>query len=112
LGTDGLYLNIDEFRINNKDKESYRPFIIVRNEALQYPICVYRFSDSEYHALWMQCTHQGTELQVSGNLLHCPAHGSEFNNRGNITSGPADKNLRTFPVTVMQDKLFIDLRKV
>ena len=112
LGTDGLYLDKDEFRIDKKDKEGFRPFVVVRNEALQYPICVYRINDSEYHALWMQCTHQGTELQVSGNLLHCPAHGSEFSNKGKITSGPADKDLRTFPVTVTQNELFIDLRKV
>ena len=112
LGNDGLYLSRDEFRIDKKDSENFRPFIVVRNEALQYPICVYRISDSEFHALWMQCTHQGTELQVSGNLLHCPAHGSEFSNKGKITSGPADKDLRTFPVTVTQNELFIDLRKV
>ena len=112
LGTDGLYLNSDEFRIASKGNDIFRPFIVVRNEALQYPICVYRISDSEYHAMWMQCTHQGAELQVSGNLLHCPAHGSEFSNKGRITNGPADKDLRTFPVIVMNNELFIDLRKV
>ena len=112
LGADGLFLDRDEFRINKKGDDSFRSFIVVRNEALQYPICVYRINDSEYHALWMQCTHQGTELQVSGNVLHCPAHGSEFNSKGNITSGPADKDLRRFPVTVTQNELFIDLRKV
>jgi Ferredoxin subunits of nitrite reductase and ring-hydroxylating dioxygenases len=112
LATDGLYLSSDEFKFNSKENGSFRSFIVVRNEALQYPICVYRVNDSEYHALWMQCTHQGAELQVSGNLLHCPAHGSEFSNKGMITAGPADKNLRTFPVTVMNNELFIDLRKV
>ena len=112
LGTDGIYLGKDEFRDSKKGDENYRSYIIVRNEALQYPICVYRINDSEYHALWMQCTHQGTELQVSGDFLHCPAHGSEFSNNGRITNGPADKDLRTFPVTVTQNELFIDLRKV
>jgi len=112
LSTDGLLVNADEFKIIKGGTESYRSYIIVRNEVLQYPICVYRVSDSEYSALWMQCTHQGTELQASGDFLQCPAHGSEFSNRGKITNGPADKDLRTFPVTVSKNELFIDLRKI
>jgi Rieske Fe-S protein len=59
----------------------------------------------------MQCTHQGTELQASGDVLQCPAHGSEFNNKGQVTNGPADNGLRTFPITVTNTELLIDLRK-
>jgi len=59
----------------------------------------------------MRCTHQGAELQASGDVLQCAAHGSEFNNRGMVRNGPAISNLRTFPVTVSQDQVFIDLRK-
>jgi len=111
LGKDGLIIASDEFKIKQKGNILYRSFIIVRNEALQYPVCVYRFSDTEYTALWMRCTHQGTELQASGAFLQCTAHGSEFSNKGKVTSGPADKDLRTFPVTVNNNELFIDLRK-
>jgi len=111
LSMDGVLLNADDFRIMEQGKASYRSFIIVRNEALQYPICVYRFNENEYSALWMQCSHQGTELQASGDFLHCTAHGSEFSNKGKVTNGPADKDLRTFPVTTTNNQLFIDLRK-
>ena len=111
LGKDGLTVSKDEFKIRQKDNTAHRSFIIVRNDALQYPVCVYRFSDQEYSALWMRCTHQGTELQASGDFLQCPAHGSEFNNKGLVTNGPADSSLRTFPVTVNNNELFIDLRK-
>lgn len=112
LGSDGLFVNTDEFKISKKGVAGFRPFIIVRNDALQYPICVYRIDDSEYRALWMQCTHQGAELQASGQFLQCPAHGSEFSNNGKITNGPADRDLRAFQVTVTKNELFIDLRKV
>ena len=111
LNTDGVMVDANEFRMMSKGKVSYRSFIIVRNEALQYPICVYRLNENEYSALWMQCSHQGTELQASGDFLQCTAHGSEFSNKGKVTNGPADKDLRTFPVTVTNDQLFIDLRK-
>ena len=112
LGTDGLFINTGEFKIGKKGKDSYRSFVVVRNEALQYPVCVYRLSDAEYTALWMSCTHQGAELQASGDFLQCPAHGSEFSNKGKMTNGPADRDLRTFPVTVNKNELFIDLRRV
>jgi len=111
LGKDGLTINKNDFKLGQKDNSAYRSFIIVRNDALQYPVCVYRFSDEQYSALWMKCTHQGTELNASGEFLQCPAHGSEFNSNGKVRSGPADKDLRTFPVVVSSNELFIDLRK-
>ena len=112
LGKDGLTIDANEFIAKKNSKTTYRSFIIVRNETLQYPICVYRFNDKEYSALWMRCTHQGTELQVSGDYLQCTAHGSEFNNKGIVKTGPADMNLRSFPVTVNNNQIFIDLRAV
>jgi Rieske Fe-S protein len=112
LGKDGLTLTKDDFKIKQKGGTAYTTFIIVRNDSLQFPICVYRFSDNEYSALWMKCAHQGAELNASGDVLQCPAHGSEFNNRGQVTNGPANANLRTFPVIVNGNELFIDLRKV
>ena len=112
LGKDSLTVDAKEFITKQNNKTSYRSFIIVRNEALQYPICVYRFSEKEYSALWMRCTHQGTELQASGDHLQCTAHGSEFDNKGTVKNGPADRNLRNFPVTVSNNQLFIDLRAI
>lgn len=112
LGKDGLFVDVNEFVTKQNGKTIYRPFIIVRNDALQYPVCVYRFNDNEYSALWMRCTHQGAELQASGDRLQCPAHGSEFDNKGIVKTGPADKSLRSFPITVTNNQLFIDMRAV
>ncbi len=111
LSKDGLIIKKEEFQIKQKGGMAYSSFIIVRNDSLQYPICVYRFNEEEYAAIWMKCTHQGTELQASGDVLQCPAHGSEFNNKGVVTNGPAGSNLRTFPITINNSELFIDLRK-
>jgi len=112
LGKDGLFVDTNEFVTKQNGKTIYRSFIIVRNDALQYPVCVYRFSDNEYSALWMRCTHQGTELQASGDRLQCTAHGSEFDNRGSVKTGPADRSLRSFPVSVSNNQLFIDMRAI
>jgi Rieske Fe-S protein len=109
LNENGLIINKDEFKVD--DKGSFNRFIVVRNENLLFPICIFRFSDLEYSAIWLKCAHQGAEVNVIGDMLQCPAHGSEYDNRGNVTNGPAISNLRTFPVEVKNTELFVDLRK-
>ena len=109
LEKDGLLVEKDQFRVGSKG--SFSSFIVVRNESLLFPICIYRFSDEDYSAIWLKCAHMGAEVNVVGDMLQCPAHGSEYNNRGQVTNGPATTNLRTFPVIVRTNDLFIDLRK-
>lgn len=106
----GISVLKSEFVYLKKDKPMTRSYLIVRNESLQFPIYVYRFSDELYSALFMKCSHQGNELQAAGDHLHCPAHGSEFNNKGLVVQGPAESNLRTFNVVSGPGKIFIDLR--
>lgn len=84
-------------------------YIVAQNDKLEYPISVFRFGDGDYSALLMRCTHQGTELTVFGDRLQCPAHGSEFTNRGVVANGPADTNLRMFPVRLDGNTLRINL---
>ncbi len=106
-----LTVPLKEFTETNKQGVvSHRAYIIVRHESLQYPICVYRHANNEYTALWLRCTHQGAELQVSGDTLVCQAHGSEFSNKGKVTSGPADQDLRTFKTYTENDLLNIILK--
>lgn len=105
----GIAVPKSEFFYMKKDKQLTRSYIIVRNEALEFPIYLYRFSDSEYSALLMKCTHQGNELSASGDHLTCSAHGSEFTNRGSVAQGPAEKNLRRFKVSNDANKIVIDL---
>ena len=109
---DDLVVPISDFETKNGNNTYFKKYIVVQNDILQYPICVYRFNENEYSALWMRCTHQGTELQVFGDRLQCPAHGSEFDNKGKAQNGPADVKLRTFAVTVEKDRLKISLKAV
>jgi Rieske Fe-S protein len=105
----GMSVSKSEFEYVKKQQTLSRQFIIVSNDSLEFPIYVFRNTDNSYSALWMKCSHQGSELQASGDHLYCPSHGSEFNKNGTVTHGPAEKNLRTFPVTEKGDNLFIDL---
>ncbi len=103
-----LELPLSEFQLPN-ESQGFRKYVVVQNEKLQYPISVFRNEDETYQALYMRCTHQGTELQVFGDRLQCPAHGSEFTKNGDVQNGPADENLRLFPITSNENTLRIDL---
>ena len=105
-----LIVPISDFEIKNNDKTEYKKYIIVQNQTLTHPICIYRFSAAEYSALFMACTHQRAELQVFGDKLQCSAHGSEFSNRGVVENGPASMDLRKFPVVIENTILKISLK--
>ena len=107
LTDNGMLVNADEFKSGNKTRD----YVIIRHDDLLYPICLYRLSDNEYSAILMRCSHQGAELQVSGDRLMCPAHGSEFDKSGHVVQAPAMSDLRKFPVSILDNQLFIDLRK-
>jgi Rieske Fe-S protein len=109
---DNLVIPISDFEIKKSRQAEFRQYVIIQNEILQFPVCVYRLNENDYTALWMRCTHQGTELQVFGDKLQCPAHGSEFSNKGDVQNGPADVKLRTFPVTIENNQLKISLKAV
>ena len=105
-----LLVPIADFEIKDNIKKEYKKYLIVQNELLKYPICVYRFGPTEYTALLMSCTHQGAELQVFGDKLQCAAHGSEFSNKGLVESGPANTDLRKFPIVIENNTLKISLK--
>ena len=110
IESDRLVVMKSEFTYLKKDQAVEREYILVRNDKLEFPIYLYRLSPNEYSAVLMKCSHQGNELNASGDHLHCSAHGSEFDNRGIVAQGPAEKNLRSFRVSTDAEKIFIDLR--
>ena len=112
IGGDDLVVPLKDFETKAGNEIHYKKYIVVQNEILQYPICLYRINENEYTALWMQCTHQGAELQVFGDKLQCPAHGSEFTNKGIVQSGPAETKLRSFPVIIEANQLKISLKAI
>ena len=109
---DNLLVQISDFETRAGGKIFFKKNIVLQNDRLSYPICIYRNNEKDYAALWMRCTHQGAELQVFGDKLQCPAHGSEFNNQGGLQSGPADIKLRSFPVSIENNQLKISLKAV
>ena len=109
---DDILVALSDFESGTPGNIAFKKYLVITNDLLRFPICVYRHNEKEYTALWMQCTHQGAELQVFGDKLQCPAHGSEFSNKGLNESGPADKELRKFPVSIAGKELKISLKAI
>src|SRR2546421_2270648 len=105
----GVSIPVSEFFTVQKNKQVARTFIVVHHDQLEFPIYLYRVNENEYSALWMKCTHQGSELNAGGDHLYCSSHGSEFDKKGNVIHGPAEKNLRSFLTSVQNDKIIIEL---
>ncbi len=59
-----------------------------------------RTSDTEVTAFTAVCPHAGCAVRVSGDVLICPCHGSEFDATGAVTQGPADRDLAPVAVVV------------
>lgn len=107
-----LEISKSEFIKTSKDntKIKYRKYILVHSSKVEQPIVVYRENDSSYTALLLSCTHQGNQLDVSGDILTCSAHGSEFDKLGNVIQGPAEQKLTSYLVTSDEKSIFIQLK--
>lgn len=109
LDDEFLLVPLSAFESGNEEEITYRRYIVAYNNRLQAPVAVFRMSDTDYQAVLMKCTHQGTELQLYGDRFQCPAHGSEFSRSGDVRNGPAEKPLNTFPVHIDNGVVKIDL---
>ncbi len=51
-------------------------------------------------AISVVCTHLGCTIRASDAGFECPCHGSQFDNDGNVTGGPAPRPLDWYQVSV------------
>ena len=81
-----------------------------RTVRADIPAVIYNAS-GDITALSLTCTHLGCTVEVKGDSLVCPCHGSRFTKDGEVVKGPAQKSLRHLPVEVREDqtvRLFTD----
>ena len=111
LNNNILEISKSEFIKTSKDetKIKYRKYILVHSSKVEKPIVVYRENDSSFSALLLSCTHQGNQLDVSGDVVTCSAHGSEFDKQGNVLLGPAENKLTNFVVTSDVKAIYLHL---
>jgi Rieske Fe-S protein len=77
--------------------------------AASDPIYVLAVGTSEYRAVSPICTHRGCTVDVQGERLVCPCHGSTYDRNGTVLRGPAERALTRYPVAREGDTLVITL---
>ncbi len=104
-----LVVKKSEFLQIKKQQQLLRPFLVLKHEKVEFPIALYRISDNEFVALYLQCTHQGCEVRPHTTVLSCPCHGSEFDRKGEVLEGPAERALKQFPVQMDGENIYVNL---
>jgi Rieske Fe-S protein len=70
-------------------------------------IVLTRNSGGQVHAFSAVCTHQGCTVGLSGGVLQCPCHGSQFAaDTGAVRQGPATRPLPPIPVVVRNGQVY------
>jgi Rieske Fe-S protein len=82
----------------------------VRPKGWYYDIAVQKKENDIYEALLLQCTHQNNQLTPNGHGYTCNLHGSQFDNNGTVTKGPAEHSLKKYSVTTENNNLIIHLK--
>lgn len=83
------------------------PLVLVRPKGWYYSIALRRAADNSYSALLLKCTHQDNQLNAASDGYSCSLHGSSFNREGRVTRGPAERALKSFPVTLEGNQIVI-----
>ncbi|MCI5056433.1 MAG: Rieske 2Fe-2S domain-containing protein [Flavobacteriales bacterium] len=86
-------------------------FVLIQNERLPASLGVLR-SEKKYFAHLLLCTHKSCELQAAGKFLVCPCHGSEFDQKGNVLTGPAMDGLMALPILETASEIEINVKGI
>lgn len=85
---------------------------VIRFDHQEKTFCVYRLKDG-FYATDGICTHEAVHLEdglVMDDEIECPMHQGIFNIKsGEAVSPPACKDLKTYPIKIDNDKIFIKL---
>ena len=82
-------------------------YVLLQHPTENYPICLYRISETDYLASLMKCTHQKCTTEVLDEAYICPCHGAKFALNGELLKGPAERNLQTYKTRVDADNIYV-----
>ena len=83
--------------------------IRIQPDGVADPLYVLATGDGAFTVVSPICTHLGCTVDVHGERLVCPCHGSTYDRAGNVLKGPAQRALTRYPTAVSGDELTITL---
>ena len=99
--TDEIFVPVSSFKGKNN--------LVVTSTKHKQNILVVKQQDGNYHALSMTCTHKGATVDLKGEQLVCPSHGSRFDLEGNVVKAPAARPLKKYNVSEKKGEIVISL---
>ena len=78
-------------------------------EGWEDPVYLLALDGGGFAALSSICTHRGCTVDIAGQGLACPCHGSQYDREGRVTRGPANRALTRYPVRTTGDELVIEV---
>lgn len=89
------------------------PEDLIRFDYASQTFAIYHAPDGAFYATAGRCTHEDVHLcdgLVMGHLIECPKHNGQFDYRsGKALRAPVCIDLRTYPVRIEGDRVFIDI---
>lgn len=82
---------------------------IISPRNYEYEIAVQKNTDNTFEALLLRCTHQNNQLIPTGSGYYCSLHGSQYDKKGKVKKGPAEKPLPSLQVETTPTNLIIHI---
>jgi 3-phenylpropionate/trans-cinnamate dioxygenase ferredoxin component len=86
---------------------------LIRFDHGTQTFAIYHSPEGDFYATAGRCTHEDVHLcdgLVMEHLIECPKHNGQFDYRtGEAMRAPVCINLKTYPVKVEGDRVFIDI---
>jgi Rieske Fe-S protein len=83
--------------------------LLVNAVAYPYSIALVKNGADGMLALLLRCTHADTQLSIDARGYTCRMHGSKFTSQGNVSRGPAARDLERLLTEVRNDYIHIHL---
>jgi Rieske Fe-S protein len=83
--------------------------VSIQPAGMTDPLLVLRTGPAAYAVVSPICTHRGCTVEVAGDRLECPCHGSTYARDGTLLGGPAERSLTRLAATLQRGRLIIDL---
>lgn len=82
--------------------------IKIQPEGIAEPIYVLATANG-FTAVSPICTHRGCTVDINGERLVCPCHGSTYDREGRVLKGPAQRALQRYAVSQSGNQLLLEL---
>lgn len=115
LGAIGAYVSV-KFALSGRENTEVVKYNISTSPIRQGEVKdlgkVFLVRDKDgIFAMLAKCTHLGCKPMWNGKIFHCPCHGSEFTEEGDVIMGPARKHLINLLIKKKGNVLYIYLNK-